>query len=121
MFMVLSGEQQLPSRHPGAHPILTGQGPTLLEWLSDNGSAYIVRQTAQAAAALGIGLIFTPVRSPQSNGVSEAFVKTLKRDYASTVILPDAETYWPYRPNESTITVRSTRTLGSSIAHHASS
>jgi len=66
--------------------------PHRLEWLSDNGSAYIARQTAQVAAALGIDLLFTPVRSPQSNGMSEAFVKTLKRDYASTVILPDAET-----------------------------
>ena len=25
---------------------------------------------------------FTPVRSPESNGMAEAFVKTLKRDYA---------------------------------------
>ncbi len=28
----------------------------------------------------------------QSNGISEAFVKTLKRDYAKLSILPDAET-----------------------------
>lgn len=68
------------------------KAPHRLEWLSDNGSAYIARQTAQVAAALGIDLLFTPVRSPQSNGMSEAFVKTLKRDYASTVILPDADT-----------------------------
>ncbi len=32
------------------------------------------------------------MRSPQSNGISEAFVKTLKRDYARVTILPDAET-----------------------------
>jgi len=37
-------------------------------------------------------LLFTPVRSPESNGMSEAFVKTLKRDYARVAILPDAET-----------------------------
>lgn len=36
-------------------------------------------------------LAFTPVRSPQSNGLSEAFVKTLRRDYARLTILPDAE------------------------------
>jgi transposase InsO family protein len=66
--------------------------PYLLEWLSDNGSAYIARDTARTAAALGLRLAFTPVRSPQSNGMSEAFVKTLKRDYARNVILPDAET-----------------------------
>ena len=50
-----------------------------VEWLSDNGSAYIAKQTAQTATALGLLLAFTPVRSPESNGVSEAFVKTLKR------------------------------------------
>lgn len=72
--------------------------PHRLEWLSDNGSAYIARQTAQVAAALGIDLLFTPVRSPQSNGMSEAFVKTLKRDYASTVILPDADTIMALLP-----------------------
>ena len=41
---------------------------------------------------LGLRLAFTPVRSPESNGLSEAFVKTLKRDYARLAILPDAET-----------------------------
>jgi hypothetical protein len=35
---------------------------------------------------------FTPVRSPESNGIAEAFVKTFKRDYARLSILPDAET-----------------------------
>jgi transposase InsO family protein len=35
---------------------------------------------------------FTPVRSPQSNGVSEAFVKTFKRDYARIQPRPDALT-----------------------------
>jgi putative transposase len=66
--------------------------PHRLEWLSDNGSAYIARQTAQVAPALGIDLHSAPVRSPQSNGMSEALVKTLRRDYASTVNLPNAET-----------------------------
>ncbi|RKJ97865.1 hypothetical protein EBE87_28255 [Pseudoroseomonas wenyumeiae] len=33
---------------------------------------------------------FTPVRSPESNGISEAFVKTLKRDYARICPRPDA-------------------------------
>ena len=63
-----------------------------LEWLSDNGSAYIAKDTARTAAALGLRLAFTPVRSPQSNGMSEAFVKTLKRDYARNVMLTDAQT-----------------------------
>jgi hypothetical protein len=46
-------------------------------------------KTAQIATALGLLLAFTPVRSPESNGVSEAFVK--KRDYARVTLLPDAE------------------------------
>ncbi|MER2265081.1 IS3 family transposase [Methylobacterium oxalidis] len=66
--------------------------PHPIEWLSDNGSAYIARQTSETATALGLRLLFTPVRSPQSNGIAEAFVKTLKRDYARLAILPDAET-----------------------------
>ena len=66
--------------------------PHPVEWLSDNGSAYIAKETAQTAAALGLRLLFTPVRSPQSNGIAEAFVKTLKRDYARVAILADAET-----------------------------
>lgn len=63
-----------------------------VEWLSDNGSAYIAQQTAQVATALGLRLAFTPVRSPESNGVAEALVKTLRRDHARLSILPDAET-----------------------------
>lgn len=72
--------------------------PHRLEWLSDNGRAYIARQTEQGAAALGIVLLFIPVRSPQSNGMSEDFVKSLKRDYASTVILPNANNILAFLP-----------------------
>jgi transposase InsO family protein len=32
------------------------------------------------------------VASPQANGISEAFVKTLKQDYIRTSAPPDAET-----------------------------
>lgn len=31
-----------------------------------------------------------PVRSPQSNGMAESFVKTMKRDYVSWMPKPDA-------------------------------
>ena len=63
-----------------------------IEWLSDNGSAYIAAETADTATALGLKLAFTPVRSPESNGISESFVKTLRRDYVRHHILTDAET-----------------------------
>jgi transposase InsO family protein len=63
-----------------------------VEWLSDNGSAYRAKDTLDTATALGLRLAFTPARSPESNGIAEAFVKTLKRDYARVTMLPDAPT-----------------------------
>jgi putative transposase len=77
----------------------TTKVPHAVEWLSDNGSAYIAKDTADIARALGLTLLFTPVRSPESNGMSEAFVKTLKRDYASISILPDAATILALLPD----------------------
>ncbi len=68
------------------------QAPHPVQWLSDNGSAYTAAQTLTFATALGLVPCFTPVRSPESNGVSEAFVKTLKRDYARVQPCPDADT-----------------------------
>jgi putative transposase len=63
-----------------------------VEHLSDNGSCYTATDTRDFAAAVGLVPCFTPVRSPESNGMSEAFVKTLKRDYARVTPLPDART-----------------------------
>lgn len=56
------------------------RAPHAIEHLSDNGSAYTARDTRLFAQALNLTPCFTPVASPQSNGMSEAFVKTLKRD-----------------------------------------
>jgi putative transposase len=63
-----------------------------VEWLADNGSAYTAKATLDTATALGLRLAFTPPRSPESNGIAEAFVKTLKRDYVRVTVLPDAPT-----------------------------
>ena len=68
------------------------RAPSAMEMLSDNGSPYIAKETRIFARQLGLKPCFTPVRSPQSNGISEAFVKTLKRDYVQVTPLPDAET-----------------------------
>ena len=68
------------------------RGPHPIEHLSDNGSPYTAKQTRDFAAALNLIPCFTPVKSPESNGMSEAFVKTLKRDYVRISPLPDAET-----------------------------
>ncbi|WP_261339098.1 IS3 family transposase [Rhizobium leguminosarum] len=66
--------------------------PHAIEHLSDNGSAYTAKETRLFAQSLNLIPCFTPVTSPQSNGMSEAFVKTLKRDYIRISTIPDAET-----------------------------
>ena len=58
----------------------------------DNGSCYTTKETRDFATALGLVPCFTPVRSPESKGMSESFVKTLKRDYVRVTPLPDAAT-----------------------------
>jgi transposase InsO family protein len=66
--------------------------PHPIQWLSDNGSCYRANETIDFAITLGLVPCFTPVRSPQSNGMSEAFVKTFKRDYVYVHDRPDART-----------------------------
>lgn len=66
------------------------RAPQPVQWLADNGSAYTAGETVDFAAALNLVACFTPVRSPESNGVCEAFVKTFKRDYVRVNPLPDA-------------------------------
>ena len=67
------------------------RAPHPVEWLSDNGSSYTAVETRRFAAQLGLVSCFTPVASPESNGMSEAFVKTLKRDYVRITPIPDAQ------------------------------
>jgi len=68
------------------------RAPHSVEWLSDNGSPYTAIETRQFAAQLDLVSCFTPVASPESNGIAEAFVKTIKRDYVRINPIPDAET-----------------------------
>lgn len=68
------------------------RAPHPVQWLADNGSPYTAKDTVDFATALNLVACFTPVRSPESNGVCEAFVKTLKRDYARVNPRPDALT-----------------------------
>jgi len=63
-----------------------------IEWLTDNGSCYTAHETKAFAKMLGLKPVTTPVSSPQSNGMAESFVKTLKRDYAAFADKPDAKT-----------------------------
>ena len=66
--------------------------PHLVQWLSDSGSCYRAHETIYFAIGLGLVPCFTPVRSPQSNGMAEALVRTMKRDYARVNPIPDART-----------------------------
>lgn len=66
--------------------------PHPAEWLSDNGSGYIARDTRSFARDIGFKPCRTPYRSPQSNGMAESFVKTFKRDYVRVNPTPDAQT-----------------------------
>ena len=52
-----------------------------IQWLSDNGSIYTAFDTLITAERLHLVPITTPAASPESNGMSEAFVNTLRRDY----------------------------------------
>lgn len=55
-----------------------------IQWLSDNGSIYTALDT-QLTERLHLVPITTPAASPQSNGMSEPFVSTLRRDYLERV------------------------------------
>jgi len=71
------------SAHRAPHPV---------QWLTDNGSPYIAGKTIDIGVALNLEPCFTPVESPESNGMAEAFVKTFKRDYVRVSPIPDAAT-----------------------------
>ena len=66
--------------------------PVTIEWLSDNGSCYVAGETRSFARAIGLEPRTTPIESPQSNGMAEAFVRTIKRDYVHVSPCPDAQT-----------------------------
>ena len=66
------------------------RAPQAIEWLTDNGSAYTAHETVAHAQALGLVPCFTPVHSPESNGMAESFVKSFKRDYVFLHRRPDA-------------------------------
>lgn len=95
--------------------------PKPIEWLTDNGSCFIASDTKSLLLDIGMEPRTTPVRSPQSNGMAEAFVNTFKRDYVSVNSIPDAKPSSPNCPCGSSITTRFTRTKLWDIAHRASS
>lgn len=74
------------------HRFGTRRAPVACEWLTDNGSVYTALPTVLAVEAAGLLPRTTPVASPESNGLAEAFVQTLRRDYLDGADLADAAT-----------------------------
>lgn len=70
----------------------------IIQWLTDNGPAYIARETVQFGQKLGLSICTTPSYSPESNGMAEAFVKTFKRDYVWISDIKDAITVMKQLP-----------------------
>jgi len=68
-----------------------GRPPTPVQWLSVNESMYTALETVIAAERLNLAPVTTPAYSPQSNGLSEAFVHTLRRDYLDGAELASAD------------------------------
>ena len=62
-----------------------------IQWLSDNEAIYTALETVIQAERLGLTPITTPVASPESNGMAEAFVHTLRRDYLDAADRSSAE------------------------------
>lgn len=55
--------------------------PKTLEWLTDNGKIFTALETQKIARDMKLEPCHTPAYSPESNGMSEAFVKRFKQDY----------------------------------------
>jgi putative transposase len=70
----------------------SGKTSRSIQWLSDRGSIYRAKDTIELGRDLGLTCCFTAAYSPQSNGMAEAFVNSLKRDYVYTSDCFDADT-----------------------------
>ena len=65
--------------------------PEQIEWCTDNRSSYTARNTRAFARVIRLIPRTTPVSSPQSNGMAEAYVRTPKRDYVRVNPRPDSQ------------------------------
>jgi transposase InsO family protein len=63
-----------------------------IEFLSDNGPEYTSHRFRPFVRAMGLIPCHTPRRSPESNGLAEAFFGSLKRDYVYQACLETLET-----------------------------
>jgi putative transposase len=91
--------------------------PVTIEWLSDNGSCYVASETRSFARDIGLEPRTTPIESPQSIGMAEACVRTIKRDYVHVSPCPDAQTVMHQLSLGLITTTRFTPTRHSDIVH----
>ena len=77
----------------------TYKTPRMIQWLSDRGSIYRAKETVQTGHYLGLKSCFTAAYSPESNGMSEAFVGTIKRDYVYVSDCCDADSVLKMLPD----------------------
>lgn len=71
---------------------IQGKAPREIQWLTDRGAIYRAKDTQAIGRHLGLKCCYTAAYSPESNGMSESFVRTIKRDYVYTNDCFDAET-----------------------------
>ena len=95
--------------------------PAAIEWLTDNGSCYTATDTRRFAGDIGLLPLTTPVESPQSNGMAEAFVRTFKRDYVAVSPSQVPRLSFGHCPAGSITTTIFTRIARSDIVPRASS
>lgn len=62
-----------------------------VDMMPADGSPYTAIDTRRFAMLLNRASRFTPVASPESNGLCEAFVKAFNRDYVRVNPIPDAK------------------------------
>lgn len=68
------------------------KAPRMIQFLTDRGSIYRATETKLLGAQLNLQSCFTMAYSPESNGMAEALVKTIKRDYVYLNDCVDPET-----------------------------
>jgi transposase InsO family protein len=76
-----------------SHSMMTGKRLTLPN------RCYIAGDTRSLARDIGLEPRTTPIESPQSNGMAEAFVRTIKRDYVRVCPRPNAESVMRQLPS----------------------
>jgi putative transposase len=75
------------------------KAPRAIQFLTDRGAIYRAVDTRLLGAQLNLQCCFTMAYSPESNGMAEATVKTIKRDYVYVNDCVDAEAVIQMIPN----------------------